>query len=327
MYEQIAKPKENKNRAVASSVTQHKTNGKQGFGFVDNRNQSAQLKVLISNAPKGSVTQLKPTVNNNNSVIQGEFATATCSAAGATATSTSKDNQKHHWVTYAMNKIATVEPKTIPDGEGHKVVPGNEKFQCAEPKSLSKALNNGLEDDEIITKVEVDDIKWTNIKWCEGDRDGQNACTCPTCTTWLDSPVKGSATPNNAAKAEVKTEGEKVGKYFADDAARDTQREANEKARKKEENHKQFGQYLAAVEGGATMPPHKIVALIKVHRDKFELYVQCNVEIKEQETEMLKIPGGGGSKSEKEEKEIACEAEITRLEAIKTEIMDELELT
>jgi hypothetical protein len=41
MYEQIGKPKENKSRAVASTVAQKKSNVKQGFGFVDNRLQSS----------------------------------------------------------------------------------------------------------------------------------------------------------------------------------------------------------------------------------------------------------------------------------------------
>ncbi len=37
MYEQVEKPKENKSRAVANSVTQKKSAVRQGFGFVDNR--------------------------------------------------------------------------------------------------------------------------------------------------------------------------------------------------------------------------------------------------------------------------------------------------
>ncbi|MPY23405.1 hypothetical protein [Shewanella sp. YLB-07] len=40
MYEQVEKPKENKNRAVANSGTQKKNKVKQGFGFVDNRPDS-----------------------------------------------------------------------------------------------------------------------------------------------------------------------------------------------------------------------------------------------------------------------------------------------
>ena len=37
MYEQVEKPKENKSRAVANTVTQKKSSGQQSFGFVDNR--------------------------------------------------------------------------------------------------------------------------------------------------------------------------------------------------------------------------------------------------------------------------------------------------
>ncbi len=37
MYAQVEKPKENKSRAVANSVAQKKSNGRQIFGFVDNR--------------------------------------------------------------------------------------------------------------------------------------------------------------------------------------------------------------------------------------------------------------------------------------------------
>ena len=39
MYEQVEKPKENKNRAVANTVTQTKNSVKDGFGFVDNRQE------------------------------------------------------------------------------------------------------------------------------------------------------------------------------------------------------------------------------------------------------------------------------------------------
>ena len=45
MYAQVEKPKNNKSRAVANSVTKKKSNGKQVFGFVDNRSEAvAQRK-------------------------------------------------------------------------------------------------------------------------------------------------------------------------------------------------------------------------------------------------------------------------------------------
>lgn len=46
MYKQVEKPKGNKSRAVANSVTQKKSNGKQGFGFVDNRPESIIQTIL-----------------------------------------------------------------------------------------------------------------------------------------------------------------------------------------------------------------------------------------------------------------------------------------
>ncbi|GAA80816.1 hypothetical protein [Pseudoalteromonas sp. BSi20495] len=46
MYAQLEKSKENKNRAIANSVAQKKSNGKQGFGFVDNRPQTIVQRKL-----------------------------------------------------------------------------------------------------------------------------------------------------------------------------------------------------------------------------------------------------------------------------------------
>ena len=60
MYAQVEKPKENKSRAVANSVTQKKGNVKQGFGFVDNRPEVVVQRKLQEMAKKNSqVTQLK----------------------------------------------------------------------------------------------------------------------------------------------------------------------------------------------------------------------------------------------------------------------------
>lgn len=44
MYEQKEKPAENKARAVANTVTQKKSNGQQGFGFVDNRPEAVSQR-------------------------------------------------------------------------------------------------------------------------------------------------------------------------------------------------------------------------------------------------------------------------------------------
>ena len=47
MYEQVEKPKENKSRAVANLVSQKKSSGKQGVGFVDNRPKTTIQKMKI----------------------------------------------------------------------------------------------------------------------------------------------------------------------------------------------------------------------------------------------------------------------------------------
>lgn len=52
MYEQIKKPKENKSWAIANSVARKKSNGKQGFRFVDNR--PIQMRKLQEIANRGA---------------------------------------------------------------------------------------------------------------------------------------------------------------------------------------------------------------------------------------------------------------------------------
>lgn len=74
MYSQVEKQRGNKSRAVANSVAQKKSNGKQGFGFVDNRPDAVaqrKLQEMINNSSQ--VRQLKAyqeMANNNMPPIQ-----------------------------------------------------------------------------------------------------------------------------------------------------------------------------------------------------------------------------------------------------------------
>ncbi len=77
MYEQVEKTKENKSRVVANSVTQKKSNGKQGFGFVNNRSAASAQRKLQEMVYSGSrVKQLRNTqrlidnTSNINTVFQ-----------------------------------------------------------------------------------------------------------------------------------------------------------------------------------------------------------------------------------------------------------------
>ncbi len=72
MYAQVEKPKENKSRAVANSVAQNKSNGKQGFGFVDNRPEViAQQKSITKQydnkymSPNSSISAKQLKIVNN----------------------------------------------------------------------------------------------------------------------------------------------------------------------------------------------------------------------------------------------------------------------
>lgn len=73
MYEQVEKPKENKSRAVANVVAQKKSNGKQGFGFVDNRSEfSMQRKnggKVIYNSTAESIQRIVNSNTSNNKPI------------------------------------------------------------------------------------------------------------------------------------------------------------------------------------------------------------------------------------------------------------------
>lgn len=62
MYAQVEKPKENKSRSVANSVTQKKSNVKQGFGIGDNRPEAkaqSLLQLQIKKKWGQKATQLK----------------------------------------------------------------------------------------------------------------------------------------------------------------------------------------------------------------------------------------------------------------------------
>ncbi|KJY93140.1 hypothetical protein TW84_04510 [Vibrio neptunius] len=79
MYTQVEKIKENRSRSVANSVGQKKSNGKQGFGFVDNRIETVAQKKLQSIANNYSTTQPIQRVQVTISGQQKELSTLTVS--------------------------------------------------------------------------------------------------------------------------------------------------------------------------------------------------------------------------------------------------------
>lgn len=70
MYEQVEKPKENKSRAVANSVTQKKSNVNQSFGFVDNRPEAIVQRKVQELADDYSSQQRAVQNEENKNTIQ-----------------------------------------------------------------------------------------------------------------------------------------------------------------------------------------------------------------------------------------------------------------
>ena len=57
MYEQVERPKENKIKAVANSVAQKKSDGKQGVNFMDNRQHKVMSLAPNTSSPIQRVPQ------------------------------------------------------------------------------------------------------------------------------------------------------------------------------------------------------------------------------------------------------------------------------
>ena len=74
MYEQVEKPKENKSRAIANSVTWKKNSEKQSFTFVDNRPDAVTQRV-IRNMKSGPVAK-QEIAGNRTEIIQREWTAA-----------------------------------------------------------------------------------------------------------------------------------------------------------------------------------------------------------------------------------------------------------
>lgn len=97
MYEQMEKPQRSNSRAIANSVTQKKSNVKQGFGFVDNRPEYVRQCKLIKNignrkpgAEYESVSHYNNSYDNQkNAIIQPKF--YEWNPSGET------DDEKHIW--------------------------------------------------------------------------------------------------------------------------------------------------------------------------------------------------------------------------------------
>lgn len=91
MYAQVEKPKKNKRKAVANTVTQKKSSGPQGFGLVDNR-------------PKDAVQKRAPEIANNG----GDLKQVTMFHDNATINGGAKPPRQLMWSSDNKTKIQTL---------------------------------------------------------------------------------------------------------------------------------------------------------------------------------------------------------------------------
>jgi hypothetical protein len=269
----------------------------------------------------------------SQSIVQREYAEATCTVAGHAETVSSKGVYGHHWVSDAMNTVASVKSKLVPgENEGEWVeVAGNAKLQCAEPKSLSRALRNGLNKNDQITEEELVGIQWTEIKWKEGHRDNDPACPCPTCQTWMTEKT-GSAEPLDAALDAVRVAGKENGKYFEDDDARDKfnekKRLADEIKQRKIDEYERYGKYIEVLtEAGCDELYHEMRVRVDRHRAQLSSYIEKNDEIEVKKTRLsqlkmdIKDSNPKQKKALKSEKDV-LEAEVENLENEQAQIIE-----
>lgn len=118
MYEQVEKPKENKSKAVANSVTQKKRDLKQGFRFVDNRPEAAsqrQIHELANNYSTSQTIQKK----ENKTGLPDNFKSGIENLSGY-----SMDDVKVH---YNSPKPAQLQAHAYAQGTDIHLASGQEK--------------------------------------------------------------------------------------------------------------------------------------------------------------------------------------------------------
>jgi len=107
MYEQIEKPKENRNRSVVNTVTRKKDNGKQGFGFVDNRPGVANQTALQKNAESGFKNKVFESVtpSSNNAIIQRKIGFEFEIGSVATIKNPTHGKRVEDWIPHSKGEI------------------------------------------------------------------------------------------------------------------------------------------------------------------------------------------------------------------------------
>ncbi len=163
MYAQVEKSKENKNRAVANSVSQNKSGGKQDFGFVDNRKQSVAQRAVKNGTMTGSTVTIQRT-DVNGTQVYNDMNYPVWKTSGVKWHLTMKDKKRWHitkkdrsmsyWFEVEVGTVKSVKPKKKEYG-GHKE---KHKELNDAPDGLCSFITNNITD--IIEVTEKPPKNW-----------------------------------------------------------------------------------------------------------------------------------------------------------------------
>lgn len=117
MYAQVEKPKANKSRVDANSIAQKKSNGKQGFVFVDNRSESIVQRKM----------QLQASISSSLPIQKKENKTGLPDNLKSGIENLSGYSMEHVKVHYNSNKPAQIQSYAYAQGADIHVASGQEK--------------------------------------------------------------------------------------------------------------------------------------------------------------------------------------------------------
>ncbi|ASY77281.1 hypothetical protein [Pectobacterium polaris] len=242
MYKQAEKSKNRKGKAVDDSVAQNKSNGKQGFEFVDNRPEvmsQRKLKETGNRTLLGASAQLKskehthgcgcPSCTNSHQPLQTKkvlhsgtvqrYTTVSIkdncgeNAVGKSGNESSTRNTFAKWPDLKNSFEKNVHPKDMPkldeDGKDTGEKYSRNGYMCAEPNALSYLLHKYNYVKHPLNSAWLAGIEFPEL--AIDNKTGQKIKPCPVCSQWVsdNAPMKISALDGGSFTNQAQLENEK----------------------------------------------------------------------------------------------------------------------
>jgi len=223
MYKNPEKSKKSKNEAIDIPVAQKKTNGKQGFEFVDNRPDAAtqrKTKLIATEVLSGAKIQLKskahthgclcPSCTNSHQLLQAKkilnggtvqrFTTVSIkdnlgqNASGQSGNESATRGIFAKWPELKNSFESNVHPVDMPvldeDGKETGATYPRNRYMCAEPNALSSLLRHYNNVAHPLNNGWLAGIEFPEL--ATDNKTGQKIKPCPVCSQWVseNAPMK-----------------------------------------------------------------------------------------------------------------------------------------